>query len=171
MCNSITHDWKNDCEKCAKCGITRENQHDWSKDCERCSLCNKFRSAFHNWVGSTCTNCNKKLYNLNLRPHEYLNSSDIELINKTVLGHIDEYAIAQLLYKIHRNSELFFYRNPQTNSHLDSDGRNKVAVLIGESLDNKGGIELMESVAKRFPDQYKVYLLSHSWDRIGSWFA
>jgi hypothetical protein len=111
------------------------------------------------------------LHNLNFSFHNYLNSSDVELINRSVLGHIDEYAIAQLLYKIHRNSELFYYRVPQTNSQLDSNGRNKVAVLLGEALNDKGGVSLMESVARLFPDQSKVYLLGHAWDRIGGWYA
>src|SRR5271165_462049 len=73
---SEAHDWRKDCEKCARCGSTRPNvhgwigckcpvcsktrdeKHDWSKDCEKCSRCGK--AAEHKWIrGCKCSVCGK----------------------------------------------------------------------------------------------------------------
>ena len=51
------HDWKNDCEKCAKCGKSRVYPHDWSKNCERCANCNQTSGINHDWNGENCTKC------------------------------------------------------------------------------------------------------------------
>jgi len=74
---SEAHDWRKDCEKCARCGSTRPNvhgwigckcpvcgktrdeKHDWSKDCEKCSRCGSTRSNAHGWVGCKCPVCSK----------------------------------------------------------------------------------------------------------------
>lgn len=106
---------------------------------------------------------------MDLSKFRYIDDSDRELIEKTQGGHVDQQALAQLLYKIHKSSDLFYYGKQQTD--LDSEGRNIVAVLIGEALLKVGGVELMESVARLFPDQSKSYLLSHAWDGIGWWRA
>jgi hypothetical protein len=37
LCKLALHNWKEDCEKCARCGATRETAHDWVKNCEKCS--------------------------------------------------------------------------------------------------------------------------------------
>ena len=55
--------------------------------------------------------------------------------------------------------------------HFDQEGRNKLAAAIGEALAKKGGIELMHAVAAKFSPQRKVYVLSHSWNGVGGWFA
>jgi hypothetical protein len=54
---------------------------------------------------------------------------------------------------------------------FDKEGRNKLSVAIGVALANKGGIKAMELVAAAFPNRGKVYLVSHSWDRVGGWLA
>lgn len=50
------HVWSKDCEKCSKCGTTRENGHDWTQNCEKCSKCGKtrenepsFKDNYGNW--------------------------------------------------------------------------------------------------------------------------
>ncbi|MFZ4456308.1 MAG: hypothetical protein ACOYOT_08820 [Bacteroidales bacterium] len=52
------HDWNKDCEKCSKCGISRDEQHDWSEDCEKCSKCGKHRYEKHVWINN-CEKCSK----------------------------------------------------------------------------------------------------------------
>ena len=44
------HDWSTDCEKCARCGRTRNHPHDWSTDCEKCARCERTRSNQHEWL-------------------------------------------------------------------------------------------------------------------------
>lgn len=69
------HDWSKDCEKCSRCGKTRENAHtwagckctncgktrdeghNWSKDCEKCSICGVTRQNAHQWDGIRCSKC------------------------------------------------------------------------------------------------------------------
>ncbi|MBA3036549.1 MAG: ankyrin repeat domain-containing protein [Desulfobacterium sp.] len=48
------HDWSKDCEKCARCGVTRQNSHNW-KGC-KCELCGKTRDQDHDWV-KDCERC------------------------------------------------------------------------------------------------------------------
>lgn len=56
------HDWKKDCEKCAKCGTTRTN-HYWADDCEKCANCLVTRHGAHNWSGCVCSVCGKTKHN------------------------------------------------------------------------------------------------------------
>lgn len=51
------HNLSNDCEKCTRCGATRENAHDWAKNCEKCSKCGKTRYSQHEWAGCKCSKC------------------------------------------------------------------------------------------------------------------
>ena len=71
------HDWKDDCEKCSRCGQMRQNfhswdgckcstcgkiraeNHDWSQDCEKCSRCGQRRQNAHNWIACKCSVCGK----------------------------------------------------------------------------------------------------------------
>jgi len=55
----LGHDWFHDCQKCSRCGKTREEGHDWLKDCEKCRLCGKMRVNAHTWNGCKCTKCGK----------------------------------------------------------------------------------------------------------------
>jgi hypothetical protein len=51
ICKIGIHNWSMDCEKCTKCGKTREAGHDWSKDCNECSICGKTQTDHHNFTG------------------------------------------------------------------------------------------------------------------------
>lgn len=69
------HKLSRDCEKCSRCGTTRQNahlwdgckcsrcgrprdeEHDWGKDCEKCSKCGKSRYIAHEWTGCKCSKC------------------------------------------------------------------------------------------------------------------
>lgn len=55
-CKLAFHDWRDDCEKCARCGKTRNHTHDWSRDCEKCKCCKKEN---HKWNenGYRCSIC------------------------------------------------------------------------------------------------------------------
>ena len=70
------HSWSNNCEKCSRCGTTRQRHHewceckctvcgikrdeghDWSNNCEECSRCGVKRKVAHNWDGRRCKLCN-----------------------------------------------------------------------------------------------------------------
>ncbi len=61
LCNKIrstSHDTKEDCEKCSKCGTEFINQHDWRQNCEKCSICGKTREHGHSWRDN-CEKCFK----------------------------------------------------------------------------------------------------------------
>ena len=69
------HDWGKDCDKCSKCGATRQNAHkwngcrcsscgrtrdeghDWDANCEKCARCGATRKDAHQWTGCRCTVC------------------------------------------------------------------------------------------------------------------
>ena len=52
------HDWKG-CT-CSKCGVKRNEQHDWSDNCIKCSRCGMQREDEHDWKGCTCSKCGVK---------------------------------------------------------------------------------------------------------------
>jgi hypothetical protein len=58
-CGGYFHEWSHDCERCSRCGKTRDREHDWSKDCEQCSKCGKPRPNTHDWDKCKCKNCSK----------------------------------------------------------------------------------------------------------------
>jgi hypothetical protein len=81
------HDWSKDCERCAKCGATRQSAHkwngcmclecgktchDWIEDCEKCSHCGATRIGAHDWTKDceTCATCGKS------RRYEYFHNWD-----------------------------------------------------------------------------------------------
>lgn len=49
------HDW-NGC-KCIKCYKIRDQNHDWRDDCNECARCGKTRPDAHKWKGCKCTKC------------------------------------------------------------------------------------------------------------------
>ena len=56
MCKLGIHNWKDDCENCARCGKARKRPHEWSRDCEKCKRCKKEN---HKWEasGHRCSIC------------------------------------------------------------------------------------------------------------------
>ena len=55
ICPSEQHAW-DDC-KCSQCDKTRDEQHDWRQNCEKCERCGKTRTGAHMWVGCACSKC------------------------------------------------------------------------------------------------------------------
>lgn len=49
------HKWEG-C-KCLKCGKTRDEDHDWGKSCEKCTRCGATRQNAHQWQGCKCSAC------------------------------------------------------------------------------------------------------------------
>jgi hypothetical protein len=43
--------------KCTACGTKRDKGHDWSQNCERCAICGMTRSGAHTWNGCKCCAC------------------------------------------------------------------------------------------------------------------
>jgi hypothetical protein len=133
--------------------------------------------------------------------NNYIDAADRRVIELLRRGKIESKEVARVLYKIYTHSYLIgdtlkarkicpaeecreepLVERQQkltcclcdrtiTLDQFDEQNRNKLSVLIGEALWEKGGIALMEDVAGKFPNQRKAYLLSHSWDRVGGWFA
>ena len=190
-CGKTNHMW--DGCRCSKCG---KIEHAWI-GCQ-CSKCGKIE---HAWHGGKCANCGKAhpdyipIESIRWQIYNCLDSSDMSIIEQAISGNVDESAVASVLYKIYKYSYLFNYANDKTicssgdcgmplfNSRcpicrrtfyeedFNSEGRHKAAVVIGKALWNAGGLTLMESVLRRFPEQRKSFVVSHAWDRIGRWFA
>ena len=59
------HNWSGNCEKCSQCGKTKEDTHDWSKDCEKCAKCGTERANSHNWNECECMVCHKDRHKWN----------------------------------------------------------------------------------------------------------
>ena len=57
-CNFGFHRWSG-C-KCLECGKTRDEGHDWSRDCDKCARCGVLRENAHHWEGCVCVNCAKE---------------------------------------------------------------------------------------------------------------
>ena len=51
------HNWAG-C-KCFECDKTRDEGHYWREDCEKCRRCGQTRSDAHTWNGCTCAKCGK----------------------------------------------------------------------------------------------------------------
>ena len=49
------HKWEG-C-RCLKCGNARDAGHDWRGDCEKCAKCGTRRQGAHKWDGCTCRVC------------------------------------------------------------------------------------------------------------------
>jgi hypothetical protein len=55
------HKWEG-C-RCLKCTKTRDDAHDLTKDCERCARCGTSRQNAHEWQGCECLKCGKTRHN------------------------------------------------------------------------------------------------------------
>ncbi|OQB94319.1 MAG: hypothetical protein BWX84_00243 [Verrucomicrobia bacterium ADurb.Bin118] len=58
----LGHDWVG-C-KCIRCGKVRDEEHDWNKDCEKCVKCGATRQGAHQWQGCKCSKCGKTQHQL-----------------------------------------------------------------------------------------------------------
>jgi len=56
-CTVGFHKW--DGCKCPKCSAVRAEGHDWSKDCEKCGKCGASRQNRHSWADCKCSACGK----------------------------------------------------------------------------------------------------------------
>ena len=184
------------CEYCGRCGKHLPGIHDW-RGCK----CAKCKRVDHEWKGGSdgrCRKCGERAIELNT--YSYFNKAEAQTLYEAISGTINKEAVASVLYKIFNASYLFNFADDKTacssgecgnarlvstgddqtcpvcrriyrDDHFDASGRHKVAVILGEALWDTGGLPLMESVARLFPDRTKAYNVSHAWDCIGKWRA
>jgi len=130
--------------------------------------------------------------------YDYLGEDDISAAQRAFDGDIDTAALARLLVKIYTRSYLVNYglndnlcgadgcrKSPFFESrgcfgcfrcnrsfrkeHFNSEFKNKLAIAVGEALSKKGGIKLMQRVAKLCGSGQCAWFVSVAWDGVGGW--
>ena len=61
-CKIGIHNW-NGC-KCSKCGKERDKEHDWNSNCERCERCGRTRNGAHNLRNCKCSKCGMIIHDM-----------------------------------------------------------------------------------------------------------
>jgi len=164
--------------KCKRCGKAGNPQHDWN-GC-RCSKCGAIDYFKHEWNNEICKYCGK---NRQLGKHEckfIINKLDNESLNKwednernlslnpsSIYCEICGRDGFECLASIFPRWEQFDSNTIQKFKSANID----IVRVIGEALNESGGMRLMRFVGERFAKDFPQHarLLETMWNGIGYW--